>query len=269
VDTNHDGIADAIAIPVAVTAAQAGSYQLTVDLTSGTGANAPVVASGGGTANLPAGGGDITVTVPLARLLATRAPSGSFEVVHGALTQGTSGRTLLDQAADLGTTGSYNLDSYAPALPVLSRPTADSLDTNNDGFYDMLRISAAANVTTAGTYQLAGTLYAPNGAALTQINQTTQLHPGRNPLSIDLDGTLIGATGPGLYQLRGLSVTSTADSSRTTTADTLMIGPLDDSQWIGTTPNAPTLSRLMRPRTRAPSPGTGSTSPNTTGSPAS
>lgn len=244
VDTNHDGVADAIAIPVAVSTTQAGSYQLTVDLTSGTGANAPVVASGGGTATLPAGGGDITVTVPLSRLLATRAASGSFEVVHGALTQGTSGRTLIDQAADLGSTGSYNLDSYAPTMPVLSRPTAASLDTNNDGFYDTLRISAAANVATAGTYQLAGTLYAPNGVALTQIDQTTQLQPGRNPLTIDLDGTLIGATGPGTYQLRGLSITATADSSQTTTADTLMIGPLDDSQWIGTTPNAPTLSRL-------------------------
>lgn len=244
IDTNHDGVADAIAIPVAVTTAQAGTYQLTVDLAAGTGANAPVVASGAGSATLPAGGGDITVTVPLSRLLATRAASGSFEVVNGALTQGTSGRTLVARAADMGATNSYNLDTYSPTTPVLSRPVAASLDTNNDGFYDTLQITAAANVATAGSYRLTGTLYAPNGAALTQISQSVSLQTGRNPLTVNLDGTLIGATGPGIYQVRGLTLTSATDPSRKATSGTVMIGPLDDSQWIGTTPNAPTLSRL-------------------------
>lgn len=241
VDTDHDGHVDSLQIPVQITTTHPGTYHLTVDLASGS----SVVASGGGDANVTtAGTSDITASVPLARLLATRAPSGTFEVVNGALTEGTSGRTLIAQRADLGATASYDLDSYTPATPTLSRLASTSLDTDNDGFLDDLRVSGAVSVNTGGDYQIAGTLYAPNGSALKQINQTATLASGRNPIRVDLDGNLIGSTGDGVYQLRGLTVTSLKDPTQRASAGTLMIGPLDSSAWIGTTPNAPTLSRL-------------------------
>jgi hypothetical protein len=52
--------------------------------------------------------------------------------------------------------------------------SSSSLNTDNDGFLDTLRLAGNASVTTAGEYQIAGTLYAPNGKGGEQESGATQ-----------------------------------------------------------------------------------------------
>jgi hypothetical protein len=240
VDANGSGHNDTLRVPVQVTTTRPGSYHLSVDLAAG----GRTVASATGDAILPAGTSDIMVAVPLARLLTTGAPSGAVNLVKGTLSEGTNGRTIIANVEDMGSTAAYNLDNATPVAPVLSPFTSANIDSNNDGFMDELRLTGTASVPASGAYQLTGMLYAPNGSALHEINQTVTLKAGRNPLSFDLDGNLIGSTGSGIYPLRGLTLTSTADATLSGTTGTLFIGPLDSSQWIGTTLDTTTLTRL-------------------------
>jgi hypothetical protein len=197
------------------------------------------VASAEGDSVLPAGSSDIIVDVPVAELLATRAPSGPFHVVNGTLTEGTSDRVFVATSADMGTTASYNLDGYTPAQTTISRLSATNIDSAGHGLYDTLRVDGAVSVPTAGQYRLTGTVYAPSGAVLKQIDTTQDLVVGRNPVTVSLDGNLVGSTGSGVYQLGGVTIVSVNDPTQHATASTLIVGPLDSSEWIGSAPNTP------------------------------
>jgi hypothetical protein len=240
------GNPDTLRIPVAVTVATPGVYQLSLDLAAG----GQTVASGGGRASLPAGPGVINVDVPLARLLASGAPAGSFQLVNGSLGRIGSGSSLIAQAATMGVTQSYNLDAYRPSKPVLSRLGATGIDTNNDGLNDLLRVHGLVSVAAAGQYQVSAVLDGPDGKVLSHVSRIVPLVAGRQPVSIDFDGHLIGSTGTGTYHVTGFTVTSAADPGQRVTAAALYL-PLDANQWVGTTPNAQTLRNLWEQAHRA------------------
>jgi len=240
VDTDGDGIADTLQLSIPVTTAQAGNYHLTVDLAVA----GNTVVSGTGSAPLGAGGGDIVVTIPLEGLLAGNAPSGSFQVVRGTLTEGTDGRSLIARVTSMGTTASYNLDSYAPTAPVLSNLNGTGADTNQDGLLDTVHVTATASVPTAGQYTLAGTFIAPDGSVLQSVNRTLTLAAGRNLVGLDLDGSLIGATGSGVYQLSGVTLTAVANAYLQASASPIPLGPFSAYQWIGSPPSVATLNEL-------------------------
>jgi hypothetical protein len=235
--SDNGGHLDTLRLPVQVTVAQAGTYQLAVDVAAGS----STVASAGGAATLDAGTHDITVDVPLSRLLAGNAPSGPFRIVKGTLTRGTSGRALVARASDLGTTASYDLDTFAPAAAVLSRLTATSADHSGDGIFDTIDVTGAASVATGGEYQFAATLTGPDHTILQSITQPLTLAAGRHPVSLHIEGTLVGAAGSGTYELSNITLTGRGQKAST---QPLIIGPLDASRWIGATPNAATLRRL-------------------------
>jgi hypothetical protein len=228
VDTNNDGKVDSLDLPVQVTVSSAGAYHLSVDVAS----HGQTIASGNGDANLQPGTNDIHVTIPVTRLLASNAASGTFELVNGTLTEGTTDRTLIDQASDLGSTATYDLDAFAPVNPYIAPLAVQSLDTNNDGRLDTLRVSSDASVPTAGTYRLTGTLYGANGSSLTAVNQTYQLSAGRNSISTDIDGHVIGGTrASGTYQLRGFLLTA-FDGTPSNTDETAFL-TINAANWIG------------------------------------
>jgi hypothetical protein len=228
IDTDGDGKPDAISAPVTVTTPAGGSYVLVVDLKVGK----RVIANASGHATLRAGTSDLPVIIPLRGLLAAGAPSGTFRLARGILTTGLlTGRepTLIDESADMGLTASYDLDSYRPVSPILSRLSERNVDDDGDGMYDTLRVSADASVPNPGIYRLTGTLYGPSGKPIAQIDQTRHLSAGRSPLRVDFDGQLIVAFGSGSYAVRGVEL---ADEARTspTTEGTLFL-KVDATQW--------------------------------------
>jgi hypothetical protein len=200
VAASGSGNPDTLRIPVTVTMPTAGLYGLSLDLTTG----GQTQASGGGQATLQAGTSVINVDVPLARLLTVGAPAASFKVTNGSLSRIGNGSTLVARSANMGQTHTYNLDTYQPDKPVLSRLLPSAADTDKDGLKDVLRVDELVSVAKAGQYQVAADLDGPDGKVLSHVTETLPLKAGRQPVSVDFDGHLVGGTGVGLVPRHGL-----------------------------------------------------------------
>ena len=239
VNTTGTGAPNVLRVPVPVTVASAGTYHLSLDLTAVGGA----VASAEGTAMLSAGTATVNVDVPLTRLFAG-GQGGVFHVRNALLTRGTSGRTRVASAADLGSTGPYALSALGGSRPELSRLHGEGLDTNHDGVLDTLAFDGSAYTPTPGNYVLTGQLYDPAGNVLKHVQQSFALATGANPLHLSFDGGLVGANGSGTYRLAGITLTSLSDQSQQAHVSDALAGPFDASGWDGSAVNPQTLQQL-------------------------
>ena len=233
------GALDTLRLPVPVTVATPGTYQVSVDLRAG----AALAASGQGSAALPAGASTVTVDVPVSRLYASGA-EGPLRITNALLTRGTSGRTEVARAADLGSTDAYHLATLSNSKPLLSRFTGSGQDTNGDGTLDTLTYSGQAYAPTSGQYVLTGQLYGPTGQPLQHVQQTQLLQAGSQPLSVHLDGTLVGLNGSGTYRLSGLTLTLLSDQSQQAHTADALAGPFQATNWIGTSADTRSLQQL-------------------------
>ncbi|MFN8491305.1 MAG: invasin domain 3-containing protein [Caldilineaceae bacterium] len=90
--------------------------------------------------------------------------------------------------------------------------TDQGIDLNQDGLYDLLRISSTISVTTPGLYQLSAALKDQAGQAITDIAKEVNLNAGVNPtVTLDFPGGPIrqhGVNGP--YQLAQVILTTQA-----------------------------------------------------------
>jgi hypothetical protein len=239
VDTSGDGRPDVFRVPVRVSVAASGSYQLAVDLRAG----GRLVLSAPGAAQLPAGAGVVNVDVPVRELLLAGA-DGPFEVTSAVLTEGTATRRIVARAASLGQTGDLRLGQVATATVALSLPVPASVDSDRDGRYDLLRFSGTASVPTTGDYLLSGKLVSPSGLVVGTQERTVTLSAGRSAYAVEFPGELVGANGSGRYTLTGLTLTAVTDPKDTDRIHQVETAPLNAAEWIGGSPNVTTLREM-------------------------
>jgi hypothetical protein len=241
VDTTGDGKPDVFRVPVQVDVAAAGTYQVAADLAT----NGRAALSVGGSAQLQAGAGVVTLDVPVRELLLTGV-DGPYDVTSAVLTEGTATRRIVARQATIGSTGPFATAQVPTTQVVLSRPAPSSVDGNRDGRYDTLRFAGAVSVPTPGDYLLSATLLSPTGLVVGTFDRTVTLPAGRPAYVVDFPGELVGANGSGRYSLAGLTLTAVDNPRNTDRVHQVQTGVLDSAQWVGGTPNITTLQQMWK-----------------------
>ncbi|MFQ5456418.1 MAG: carboxypeptidase-like regulatory domain-containing protein [Nitrospirota bacterium] len=84
---------------------------------------------------------------------------------------------------------SYTDFQAGSASLVIDNYTDSGIDTDNDGYYDLLRIETMLNVITDGNYHIIGQLYDSNGNHISEAEDSALLTTGNRTLHLDFDGT--------------------------------------------------------------------------------
>lgn len=252
VDTDGDGKADAFRVPIEVTVSNPGTWSISLDLSQG----GQVVLSAPGAAELPSGAGVINVDVSGDNLLIAGV-DGVFEVTNVVLADWTDvAPRFAAQVDSLGRTGALRLSDitlppetqpYGCVSPVLlSHPTANYVDTDKDGRFDILRFSGQVNVERAGAYLLSAWLVGPKGQLIATHEEALKLTEGRPTYRVDFPGELVGAYGSGRYTMSSLRVTLVSAVECRHEVKAIETDELKASQWIGGQPNAVTLLAMWQ-----------------------
>lgn len=237
VDVDGDGVDDALDVDIAVTTSTPGEHNVSFDLeTDGT-----MVAGAYGSGTLDVGQGTVTVRLWLDDLAAA-GKQGPFQVVDALLTRDVD-HAWVDQVASLGTIDAVPLEVLGGGDLRVSRPAAVSIDTDNDGFFDLMRWEWLGWIPDAGDYIVSGTLLGPDGSRVESFEKIAGLDEGLVTLGHDFDGTVVGSTGNGRYSLIGLRLERAGDASVFADAPDGWTDVLMSSEWIGGTPNIQTLIR--------------------------
>jgi hypothetical protein len=210
VDTDGDGILDAVRMPVAVEVEEPGLYTLVVDIIDANG----VKASTHGAASLEAGAGAVNIDLPLDTMI-DLGMNGPLTLVNGLLVRGDHG-DFLATASDMGTTAAY--DPFAvprnqPAAEatesaVVDPPqfTAIATDTDGDGVVDTATFSGSIFAPEAGRYMISTHFETP-GVGFTITQGFADFDAGMNAYSLEFPLDL-ASDGTGTYVLSGTVVGS-------------------------------------------------------------
>ena len=156
------------------------------------------------------GGQDYTLTLAdqgggLYSTQFTPAQEGHYDVgiyAQGTNHQGQSFNRIANTSFGASSAAQFN-DSYSE----------QAYDTNGNGLYDSLVISAGVGVSEPGNYRLSGCLTKQDGTVLTCSNAQAALSSGSQIFALNFDGVAIGASGAdGPYQLRNLNLTLQSDT---------------------------------------------------------
>jgi hypothetical protein len=99
---------------------------------------------------------------------------------------------LVHSLADAHTTASYSQDDFQPAPAQFNKVFSDyGRDTDSDGLYNYLTLSAEVDVFVAGSYTATGYLYDENEELITWANNTNFWDTGSKTLCLDFDGVNI------------------------------------------------------------------------------
>lgn len=106
------------------------------------------------------------------------------------------------------TTTAYAYTSFQRGAAEPAGSYSDAgIDTNYNGKYEVLRVSAGISATVGGAYSLMGTLSTADGREITWASQSYTLTAGVQTVALDLDGRAIGMTGVnGPYRVTGLTL---------------------------------------------------------------
>ena len=74
-------------------------------------------------------------------------------------------------------------------------PSEQALDTNANGLYDILRVTVPLTVNRAAPYVTQAMLYAPDGTPIAEARVAATWSTGPRTLTLDFEGTTIGAAG--------------------------------------------------------------------------
>jgi len=106
------------------------------------------------------------------------------------------------------TTVAYAYTDFQPGAAELTGSYSDAgVDTDGNGKYNYLRLSAGVNVITPSLYNLVGTLRDSQGNDITWASQSYTLTGGTQTATLDFDGLTIGSHGVnGPYTVTALSL---------------------------------------------------------------
>ncbi len=237
-DTNSNGLAEAIRLAFDLNIVTAGDYNLVVFLESPLG----VRVASSGTLTLPAGmGGQIPVDFAAADLRAV-GEDGPYMIDEVELTyiDPTLGSLVVDQGFDLGSTSAF-LQSSLERDPIIVTGMINdqAFDDDMDGLFDRLVVTVEVDLLQAGSYDWS---YKISGQDLTEIDfdsDQATLGSGIQTFSLTFQGSAIGMAGlDGPFLVRDLLAQGPSGSSLVVT-DLGQTSNYTASQFAGFTGGTP------------------------------
>jgi len=112
----------------------------------------------------------------------------------------------VDSRTDVYQTGAYKASDFQhPAILLTGKGSANGVDTNGNGLFDLLKVGVEVNLASAGSYTWSARLTDRNGKELGFNTKTGSLRGGVTMLDFDFNGKPIGEGGvDGPCFLRGL-----------------------------------------------------------------
>jgi hypothetical protein len=229
VDTDADSLPDTLEIDVGVDAGYSFEFGVSGTLADNSGRE---LADAEATALLPIGSGVITLRFRGADLQRGGA-NGPYVLKRVALNTTTA---MVDNAQDAYTTQAYSLSAFEPLAVRLTGAYADNtVDSDGDGRYEKLVLSAGVVVTEAGSYEVSGVLGDGTGNLIYQGRTNVTLGTSNTTVTLEVPAAAIRAShanGPYVVmsftvQRDGLPESGVAKDAHTTQAYTVgSFGPV-------------------------------------------
>ena len=132
------------------------------------------------------------------------AVAGSYQILASATSSSPTDFSRADSVLASAATGGASLDGT---------PTSTVLDTNSNGLFDVLRLSAGVTATAAGDYRLEASLKDSSGNIIQTAFHDVSLSPGSGIVDLDFDGRLIFSNGiDGPYTIGSLVLRENVDA---------------------------------------------------------
>ncbi len=205
VDDNANGKPDRIVVNALVNVVQPGSYRVGVTLLA---SNNQIIKSST-TATLAAGNGTVPVSFRAQDVVSTLGVGGPYTMRDAALVflDGVE-NPLVDYKGTAGTTAAYSLPTFdRGSLYLTGTNTVTPIDSNSDGKFDILRVSAGLMVANAGFYSYSARLVNAAGTEIAFFNGSASLAVGANTIDFNFSGSSIGQScSSGVYSVRSVLI---------------------------------------------------------------
>jgi len=199
VDQDGDGLIDTINVAPSLTANEAGTYSVVVELDSATGGRFMHAT----TVDLSPGVVSPAVSFRAQDVAANLVGDGPYTVQVVAVNRHDATDVVeVDRRAQLGTTNAYHLsDLQHPRIRITGAPQFTGVDTNGDGKFDVIQLDLDFVADLAGDYYYGANLYDAAGT-ISDSHPKVTLAAGANHMSLPLPATAIGPSGVnGPYEL--------------------------------------------------------------------
>jgi hypothetical protein len=210
-DDNGDGLTDRVVVKANVSVAVEGDYRLALALSAANGAKVNAVAP----AHLSAGNQQIAVSFR-AQEIKQLGVDGPYAVQEALLTKETADDSAVaDFRESAGNTAAYTLSSLQrPRIFFTGQNSGVGIDSNRNGKFDILRVTAHVNVMTAGVYSWSGLLTDAFQREIGFYSGSASLAAGDNVITFEFDGNKIGQSGvDGPYEVQSVLIDNGVDSA--------------------------------------------------------
>lgn len=191
VDTDGDGLFNAIRIAPRADIQVAATYTVSVEIGTASGK----IMQRATQLTLPVGSASPQVTFPAEDIVRDLAADGPYTVRRVELDRHDAGQLFTaDRRMTLGQTRAWRLQDFQrERLRLTGTSTATGIDTNGNSRFDLLRLSIGILADFSGSYQYSGTLTDSNGASIGFASGSTFLSAGTpGTINLTFNGTTIG-----------------------------------------------------------------------------
>jgi subtilisin-like proprotein convertase family protein len=202
IDDESDGVFERLVIGSNLSVQRAGTYQFTVTLEASNGKTIKSESF----ASLATGTQQMSATFSAATVLELGV-DGPYAIKDALLTfHSDPDIAVADYRANAGNTAAYPLPALNPSpLFFTSNRTAEGVDLNGNGKYDLLRVRAQVVVRRPGAYEWSGALVDSAGVEIAFASSSGVLVAGGNFITFDFGGSAIGQHGVnGPYSVRSV-----------------------------------------------------------------
>lgn len=204
IDDNADGLFDRVALSVETNTVVAGTYSLVAHLKTASGKRL----ARGIKVTFPTGLATVSIDFE-ADAFIQLGENGPYSIELIELFYLGENETIpADRLANAGQTSAYTLSQFQRAPLVLTGVNSTAgIDTNNNGKYDLLRVTSQVLALKAGVYEWSGTLVDAAGNEIAFTSGQGIFVAGNNSMVFDFDGNLIGQHGAsGAYSVRSVAL---------------------------------------------------------------
>jgi hypothetical protein len=210
-DDNSDGLTDRVVVKAHLSVAVEGDYRLALALSAPNGAKVNAVAP----AHLLTGNREIAVSFR-AQEIKQLGVDGPYAIQDALLTKEIADDSAVaDFRESAGNTSAYLLSSLQrPRIFFTGQNSGAGLDTNRNGKFDTLRVTAQVNVVAAGVYEWSGLLTDVFQREIGFYTGAASLTAGNNFITFEFEGSKIGQSGVnGPYAVQSVLINNGADSA--------------------------------------------------------
>jgi hypothetical protein len=231
-DSDGDGLFNSLDIDVVLNITETANYRVLGILEDSNGNS--IEASS--VANLNPGANTVTLNFDGEEIYKNHA-NGPYKLKTVRLSEeGNLETMLVDEYTTPYSTAAYDYQQFQhPTIVLTGVGSANGVDTDNNGLFNLLNVNLEVDVVNAGTYTWSARLVDSNGTEIGFYSSSGALLAGKNSIEFSFDGNRIGENGvDGPYSLRGLIMfgagKSVVISNAFTTSDNLNANQFEGHQ---------------------------------------